>query len=404
MIKSSKVTLKFSNPGKLTSLGTFIDEYRRVTSCIIDMIWGLEKVPKFISKEITDPITTWLSARAIQCAGKQASGIVRGTRKKYEQRAWKISDLHDRGYHKQARKLERIQEKQTISKPIISTIQPELDSRFIEINLSNLTTFDGWIVISSIGDKLKISIPFKRHKHFNKLYRSGILKKGIRLSKEMATFMFEVDKSELKEDGEVLGIDVGISSLLSCSDGVQSTKNQHGHDLNTISKMFLRKKKGSKAFKKAQLHRTNFINQAVNQLNLDVVKEIRLENIKHLRKGKKTSKFLSHWVYSELFEKLESYCLEQGVLVRRISPTYTSQRCSDCGWTRKSNRKGKLFKCGSCGYHGDSDLNAARNIQLDLRPIGKAERLQQNNRIGFFWVVEGQEKHIVPDVRKVQNL
>ena len=404
MIKSSKVTLKFSNPGKLTSLGRFIDEYRRVTSCIIDVLWDLEKVPKFIPKEITNAIPTWLSARAVQCAGKQASGIVRGTRKKYEQRAWKITDLHDKGHHKQARKLERIQEHQKISKPIISTIQPELDSRFIEINLSNPTSFDGWIIISSLGEKLKISIPFKRHKHFNKLHRTGILKRGIRLSKSMATLLFEVDKPELKEDGEVLGVDVGISSLLSCSNGFQSTKNQHGHDLTTISKILSRKQKGSKAFRRTQTHRTNLINQTVNKLNLDGVKEVRLENIKHLRKGKRTPKFLSHWVYPELFGKLESYCLEQGVLVRKISPTYTSQRCSECGWTRKSNRKGKAFICGSCGFKGDSDLNAARNIRLDLRPIGTAERLQQNNRIGFFWVVEGQEQHIVPDVLKVQGL
>jgi hypothetical protein len=47
----------------------------------------------------------------------------------------------------------------------------------------------------------------------------------------------------------------------------------------------------------------------------------------------------------------------------------------------------------------DSDLNASINLSLDLMPIGKKERLLQNNRKGFYWHVTGQE-HIVPDTKK----
>ena len=45
----------------------------------------------------------------------------------------------------------------------------------------------------------------------------------------------------------------------------------------------------------------------------------------------------------------------------------------------------------------DADLNAAINISLDLKPIGKQERLAQINRKGFYWLVSGQEP-IVPVV------
>ena len=55
-------------------------------------------------------------------------------------------------------------------------------------------------------------------------------------------------------------------------------------------------------------------------------------------------------IIKDIFDKLESIALDAGVQIKKINPTYTSQRCSSCGWTRKSNRKGKQFKCGQCGF------------------------------------------------------
>ncbi len=108
---------------------------------------------------------------------------------------------------------------------------------------------------------------------------------------------------------------------------------------------------------------------------------------------------LSHWTYTNIFNKLISKCEEQGVLVKRISPTYTSQRCSKCGWVRKSNRKQKQFKCVECSFECDSDLNASVNLSLDLIPIGKKKRLLQENRTGFYWN-EVRQEPIVPVTQK----
>ena len=107
---------------------------------------------------------------------------------------------------------------------------------------------------------------------------------------------------------------------------------------------------------------------------------------------------MSHWTYTELLNKLESLCQEQGVLVDKVNPIYTSQRCSQCGWTQKSNRKGKIFKCKKCHCELDADLNASFNIALPLPSISKEDRLKRINRKGFYWLVEGQE-HIVPDTQ-----
>ena len=55
-------------------------------------------------------------------------------------------------------------------------------------------------------------------------------------------------------------------------------------------------------------------------------------------------------------------CEENGVLLTKVNPAYTSQTCSSCGTVCKSNRKGELYKCNVCSLEIDADYNAAINI------------------------------------------
>ncbi len=396
MIRSTKTTNKFSNFKKKQNIKLFIQEYQKVCQFFVDQLWTLEKVPVLPPKEITKLAETWLSARAIQCSAKQASGIVRGTRKKNEQRMFIYNKLVEQKFFKKARKLKKIIDNSLISKPNLNKIQPELDSRFVKIDLKNKTSFDGWITLMSLGNKLKLILPFKKSKHFNQLVESGNIKSGVRLSNDGFTFMFDLPDVELKKCGETIGLDVGIKNTFITSDNQKSLKDKHGWNLDSIQQKLARKKKGSKSFKKAQNHRDNYIHWSLNQLNLSEIKILKLEKIYQLRKGRKSSRWLSHWTYTTLFDKLESLCLKSGVQILKVNPTYTSQRCSQCGYVRKSNRRGKLFKCNSCNFSCDADLNASKNIALDLVPIGKQERLQHKNRIGFYWNVVSQ-KPIVSD-------
>jgi len=399
-VRSTKTTLKFSNFNKLRQLKDFVNEYRDVVSQFVDILWEMDKIPKLLEKDITSQVKTWLSARATQSAGKQASGIIRGSRRKQEKRLFIINKLLSEGKPRKAKKLQKIYDEVKVSKPNIENVEPELDSRFVKLDTENKTSFDGWITLTSLGNGLKIVIPFKKSSHFNKLLSKGQLRPGVRLSKSNLTFMIEIPKKTKVTTGNTLGIDIGQTTLISCSDGYTSKKDKHNHDLTSISKKISSRKKGSKAFLRAVSHRKNYINWSINQLNLENVKQINLENIKNLRKGRKSSRILSHWTYTEIFGKLESYCDDFGVQIVKINPTFTSQRCSVCGWTRKSNRKGKSFKCGKCEYISDADLNASKNIALDLPGISKKKRLERPNKIGFYWNVLEQEP-IVPVVQKL---
>jgi hypothetical protein len=174
MIRSSKLSIKFSNKHKLDNVNLFIDEYKSVVKQFVEMLWNIDDIKSFLPKEITSQIKSWLSSRAIQCAGKQASGIVRGAKKKQGKRLWKINDFNKKGMFKKARILQKIYDKTLVSIPEIDNVCPELDERFVKQDFQNQTSFDGWITLSSLGNKLKIYIPVKQTKHFNKMSGSKL--------------------------------------------------------------------------------------------------------------------------------------------------------------------------------------------------------------------------------------
>lgn len=408
MIRSTQLTLKFANQAKLDKVNCFLDEYKKVTQYFVDYLWDNfpigEKIPNLLPKDITELVDTWLSARAIQASAKQASGIVRGCRKKHEKRLYIFNLLTKEGKHRKARKLANTIKKKPISKPILNSIEAELDERFVKFDNSKETTFDSWINITSIGNKLKIILPIKNHKHFKELENEGIQLKGIRISKKAVNISFEIpDQSKIV--GKTVGIDIGMNTAFASSDNHYSEQALNGHTIESVCNIIARKKRGSKGFKKACKHRKNLIGFYKNQLDWNNIQTIKIENIKNLRYKKRTSRYLSSFVYHEFFEQLKQTAERLGVQVQTVCPTYTSQRCSCCGWTRKRNRNGKRFKCGKCGYTIDADLNGAVNISLDLKPITAKERQKRLNLTGFYWsskVASGQEL-IVPVVQKSQS-
>jgi len=399
MIRSSKISLKFSNKNKREKINLFIEEYKKVAQFFVDIFWEMEKLPKLIDKENTDKVEdSWLSQRAIQCAAKQASGIVRGTKEKNKRRLYIYNKLLKEGKTKRARKLKKRIDETKESKPELKTICPELDGRFVKIDLSNDTSFDGWLTISSLGNKLKLEIPFKKTDHLNNLLSEGKLKNGIRLSNNSFSFNIEKEK-ELKNEGKPIGLDIGIKKVFVSSDKQIGKPDRDGWTLEKIQKRLASRKKGSAGFRQTQEHRKNYINWNINQINFSDINILKLENIKNMRRNINTSRYMSHWTYTEIYNKLEMKCEESGVQIQKTSPTYTSQRCSQCGWVRKSNRKGEQFKCTACGYATDADLNASVNISLTLPVITKKQRLSKNNRTGFYWL-ETTGEPIVPQAQK----
>ena len=386
LILSTKVSTKFANRQKLEQLDLFLDEYKRLCQAMVDIQDKMDKPGSFLTEKIH--FDTWLSSNMKQCCWKQANSIVKGHRQKQSRRTWQYEDFLRKGWIRKARKLKRVIDATKSDKIMIRNCNPELDQRFVKLDLNGNTSFDGWIKLirlQPIYGKLKILIPFKKTKHFNNLMEIGKLKPGCRLSRNSIAFNFAIkDDIKPKPIGNTIGIDIGITDLYCLSNGTKS-QSQDGWNLDSILDKVTRRVKGSVGFRKACEHRKNHINWSLNQINYKNMQILKCERLKNVRRGKRSSKKLGHWTYTEIIGKLERKCKLEDVLLIKTVPTYTSQRCSVCGWVRKSNRKGKLFTCDRCCFSMDSDVNASRNIVLPLSPIRREERLKNLNRAGFYW-------------------
>ena len=88
---------------------------------------------------------------------------------------------------------------------------------------------------------------------------------------------------------------------------------------------------------------------------------IQMENLKGITDTK--NRFLKHWTYFDLQSKIENKAAEKGIIVKKINPKYTSQRCNKCGSIDKNNRLTRdNFVCLTCGFKANADYNASLNI------------------------------------------
>ena len=409
MIRSAKLKIYELNAGKNDTLSQFRSAYSEVVRQFIDIFWLEQKrIESKPSKQYTDQVQSEvLSDRAIQAAAKQAAGIVNGTLKKHLDRQYRIQEFIKDGMFKKARKLEQIDKKKTLSKPNPKVINPELDGRFFEVNFDNETSFDCWLKMQSLFNRNYkktshriVSIPMNRHKQFDKFFndKDFSMKNSIMLKENFIEFRFE-KKNEKKgkqiPQDKVLGIDIGIKTAFSCSNDYMSDADIHGHTLESIIFKKARKKKGSHGFRKAQTHLKNYIHWALNKINFDGIKKVRIEKIRYMGKFKRLPRKVKGFTYKDIFDMLKMKLELLGVQVEEVQPAFTSQRCSNCGWVRKANRSGKTFKCDKCGFSYDADLNASRNIALDLEVINtKKIRSSGLHRKGFYWN-QRSEKPIV---------
>ena len=259
------------------------------------------------------------------------------------------------------------------------------------------------MIVLFILNYISINVPFNKHKKFLEFENKGKILNSIRLHKNDISLSFELPDVKKRTEGSTVGADQGIITTLTLSDGQITKQNKHGYDLNKILHVLGRKKKGSKNYRQTQDHRKNYINWSINQLNLSAIKTLNLERLYQIRKGKNAGKFLSNFTYTLIKKKLEALSETEGFGIMEIANSFRSQRCSECGWTQKSNRNGKLFICKHCGYATDADLNASLNLEDDsLYAIPKQVRLDKINRTGFFWNSEGlmnlSREFIVPYV------
>jgi len=116
---------------------------------------------------------------------------------------------------------------------------------------------------------------------------------------------------------------------------------------------------------KDELHRAS--NQILDEARDHDCTHIAFENLTGIRERMPAAKRFHAWAFRRLFEYAEYKAETVGIEVAHVSPAYTSQRCSSCGFTHETNRRSKhQFVCQQCEYELNADYNASKNIARKL--------------------------------------
>ena len=405
MILTSKHSLSELNSGKLSLIQKFLSEYQKAVLFYVDylfnnkIIWysnnncrilNIKKdqldCPSFISSSELIPENTNLSGRALKAASTQACGIIKSKVHKRRKLLY-ILNLK-RNKHERCRDILKKLKKTIIKYPNISSVKAELNSICANFSENKTEYFDDVLILSCLGKYYgKIIVPFKHSEHSRSLQNNGKRLNSILLSEKYVYIRWQQKIPAIKKSGEIVGLDQGIKTCLTLSDGQSSIKLQ-GHDLDSITNKISRKVKGSKAFHKALEHRDNYIGWSVNQLNFSNIKQLRMEKVTNFRYKKRVSKKLNYFGEKVIMERCYKACQLAGVQLIEESSAYKSQRCSNCGIVLKSNRKGKRYCCKHCSFQADADFNSSLNQKANLPSLQKLLRYLDNKR-GFFWKAEG---------------
>jgi putative transposase len=194
------------------------------------------------------------------------------------------------------------------------------------------------------------------------------------------SLLVDVEVEKLPESPHVVGIDLGVTSLVALSNGEKLANpkgfNAKRQKLKKAQKALSRKQKGThnrhkSRLKVAKVHqeitdaRLDFLHKLTTQL----VREnqtIAIEDlaVKNMVKNRKLALASSDASWGELVRQLEYKCAWYGRTFIKIDRWFpSSKRCGNCGHiVEKLPLHIRQWACPQCGTHHDRDINAANNI------------------------------------------
>jgi len=228
--------------------------------------------------------------------------------------------------------------------------------------------FDGWLHLSSIGNKIIFDIPIEFHKHYNDLREQGKRLNSYIIRRDCVQFCFEIEVEKKLPLNEGIGIDTGINALASVSTG-----EQFGTDIKQCIERIKRCEHGSKGQMRARRALRQRIDEVAKEVtSLHGLSFVVVENLKDITKntknnpkrrlGKNMRRSIGAWNVRYWLMRVEQRCERNRVSFRTVCPRYTSQTCSKCGHIDRMNRNGEKFCCLNCGHQDNADVQASRTI------------------------------------------
>ncbi|MFN8493717.1 MAG: transposase [Caldilineaceae bacterium] len=191
-------------------------------------------------------------------------------------------------------------------------------------------------------------------------------------------FACEVEAQPLDPIDASVGLDVGLASMITTSDGEKKANprwyRQAQVKLRVIQRRVARRKKGGSNRRKAvaqlqrqheriQNQRRDYLNKLTHELiqqnDFIAIEDLQVTNMvrnRHLSK----SMMDAGWGYFR--QRLEAKAVEAGRTIVAIPPAYTSKTCSNCGTIFEHLTLADRWVECACGLSLDRDHNAAINI------------------------------------------
>ncbi|HIK20460.1 MAG TPA: IS200/IS605 family element transposase accessory protein TnpB [Synechococcus sp. M44_DOE_062] len=194
------------------------------------------------------------------------------------------------------------------------------------------------------------------------------------------SFVVEVSPSKLPAQSPSIGVDLGVKTFATTSDGAQYHSPNSGplyRRITQLQKQLARRVKGSKRWERtrlriAKLHariadrRLDFLHKLSTKLTCEN-QVVCLEdlNVSGMLKNRKLSKAISRQGWGMFRSLCEAKGDKHGREVRVINRwEATSQYCSQCGWHwGKLDLATRVVVCDGCGAVHDRDENASRNVE-----------------------------------------
>lgn len=186
----------------------------------------------------------------------------------------------------------------------------------------------------------------------------------------------DVPPTSVPDYGTEVGIDLGISSFLTCSDGdrienprfFKKEENNLARAQRKVMTNFSKKRKktASLIHERIKNKRDDFLHKLSREV-IRIFKVICVEDLKvnqMIRSGKRIhlSKSIQDVAWGNFLSFLSNKAESAGRILVKVNPAFTSQDCSGCGDRQKIDLSTRTYCCRSCGLEVDRDLNAARNI------------------------------------------
>ena len=230
-----------------------------------------------------------------------------------------------------------------------------------------------------------------------------------------ASLTYAVEKESLPATGKVAGVDMGISTRMALSNGVDYERRETptyaelqrriagckrgSGNQRKLYRQLAKAKRRDAVRNRNELHRitTEIIRSndfvAIEDLDVSAMMRSASGTVEKPGRGVSAKRGLNREIQTQSWgmarAQLEYKAAWRGRELIAVNPARTSQTCSVCRQVDARARKGKDYACARCGNRMDADLNAARVIlalgleRLKAGGNPRRAKAQNNSRTAF---------------------